>query len=76
MGKAKNFSESCQKKVGNAHSHGLTKLKMCSPTLLQCPQTQAEGKIFSCDTHRRGDCQQKDSGMGSDRGCKAGPHFK
>lgn len=44
------FQNCVRKKVGDAHSHGLTILKMCSPTLLQCPQTQAEGKIFSCDT--------------------------
>lgn len=50
MGKARNFSESCQKKVSDAHSHDLTTLKMCSPTVLECPQTQTESKIFSCDT--------------------------
>lgn len=70
------FQNYVRKKVGDAHSHGLTILKMCSPTLLQCLPTQVEGKIFSCDNHRRGECQQKDSEMGSDRGCRAGPCFK
>lgn len=32
------FQNHVRKKVGDAHSHGLTILKMSSPILLQCPQ--------------------------------------
>lgn len=31
------FKNHVRKKVGEAHSHGLTILKMFSPLLLQCP---------------------------------------